>query len=190
MSGFLFLLVLDWVMCRCVEGQNTGIRWNFTSRLEDLEFADDIALIASKFDDIQKKTTKLAEAASKTGLKINISKTKTMRINTKVNTNVMIKNEEIEDVHRFTYLGAQIDKNQRKNDEITTRIAKARNAYMALQHLWKSNIYSATTKVKIFASNVRTVLLYGAECWKMTKNDIQKCETFQNKCLRRILKVF
>ena len=61
---------------------------------------------------------------------------------------------------------------------------------MALQHLWKSNIYSATTKVKVFASNVRTVLLYGAECWKMTKNDIQKCETFQNKCLRRILKVF
>ena len=61
---------------------------------------------------------------------------------------------------------------------------------MALHQLWKSNIFSKTTKVRIFKSNVRPVLLYGSECWRMTKNDIQKCETFQNKCLKRIMKIF
>lgn len=190
MSGFLFILVLDWVMNKCAEGQNTGIRWNFMNRLEDLEFADDIALISSKFDDIQKKTNKLAEAASKTGLKINIGKTNTMRINSKVKTNIRINNEELEDVDQFTYLGAQLNKEQGTKDEISTRITKARSAFIALQNVWKSNIYSSNTKIRIYKSNVRTVLLYGAECWKMTKNDTQKCETFQNKCLRRILKVF
>ena len=45
MSGFLFLLVLDWVMRNSVQGKNTGIRWNFMSKLEDLDFADDIAII-------------------------------------------------------------------------------------------------------------------------------------------------
>ena len=48
MSGFLFLLVIDWVMRRTVEKENTGIRWRMTSRLEDLDFADDLVLLSSK----------------------------------------------------------------------------------------------------------------------------------------------
>ena len=85
-------------MRKCVDGKSTGIRWNFMNRLEDLEFADDIALISRKFEDMQKKTNKLAETASKTGLKRNINKKKTMRINTKINNSIKIKNEEIEEV--------------------------------------------------------------------------------------------
>ena len=42
-------------MCNCVDGQNTGISLNFMNRLEDLEFTDDMALMSSKFKDIQKK---------------------------------------------------------------------------------------------------------------------------------------
>ena len=45
MSGFLFLLVIDFVMKRSVEREPTGIRWNFTTKLEDLDFADDLALL-------------------------------------------------------------------------------------------------------------------------------------------------
>jgi len=39
MSGFLFLLVIDWVMRRSVEGVRTGIRWRMTTVLGD--FAHD-----------------------------------------------------------------------------------------------------------------------------------------------------
>ena len=81
------------------------------NRLEDLEFADNITLISSKFEDMQKITNKLEETASKTGLKISINKTKTMRINTKINNSIKIKNEEMEEVVHFTYLGVQINKN-------------------------------------------------------------------------------
>ncbi|KAL9981556.1 hypothetical protein ACROYT_G010273 [Oculina patagonica] len=45
MSGFLFLLVIDWVMRRTVVHAGTGIRWKMTTTLEDLDFADDLALI-------------------------------------------------------------------------------------------------------------------------------------------------
>ena len=100
MSGFLFLLVLDWVTHKCVDGKNTGVRWNFMNRLEDLEFAVDLALILNKFEDMQKKQNNFEESASRTGLKIYINKTKTMRINTKINNNIkIIKNEEIEEVY-------------------------------------------------------------------------------------------
>ena len=44
MSGFLFLLCLDWVMRKATADKRRGIRWNFTTVLEDLDFADDITL--------------------------------------------------------------------------------------------------------------------------------------------------
>ena len=47
MLGFLFLLVIDWIMRRTLEGDKTGIRWKLRSRLNDLDFADDIALLSS-----------------------------------------------------------------------------------------------------------------------------------------------
>ena len=38
------------------ETEPTGIRWIFTTKLEDLDFADDLALLFLKFQDIQQKT--------------------------------------------------------------------------------------------------------------------------------------
>ena len=66
MSGFLFLLG-HWlgVMSRTTEGRSdrrTGIRWKrFTSVSEDLDFADDIALLSSRYVDIRNKTSRLVE---------------------------------------------------------------------------------------------------------------------------------
>nr|KAG5707675.1 hypothetical protein BaRGS_003250 [Batillaria attramentaria] len=48
MSGFLFLLAIDWIMRQTTERHRNGIRWDLTSTLEDLDFADDIALILFK----------------------------------------------------------------------------------------------------------------------------------------------
>ena len=46
------------------------------------------------------------------------------------------------------------------------------------------------TKTRIFNSNVLTVLLYGSETWRMTKRDEDKLDSFQHKCLRKILKIY
>lgn len=53
MSGILFRLEVDWVTKKTIEGRRSGIRWDFTSALEDLDFAEDIALLASKYEHIQ-----------------------------------------------------------------------------------------------------------------------------------------
>lgn len=54
-SGFLFLVALDWVMRKTIEDGERGIRWNFTSKLDDLDFDDDIALLSSTQRHIQQK---------------------------------------------------------------------------------------------------------------------------------------
>ena len=59
MSGFLFSLCLDWVMRKATANKRRGIKWNFTTVLEDLDFADDIALMSSKFNDLYVKTKRL-----------------------------------------------------------------------------------------------------------------------------------
>ena len=54
-------------------------------------------------------------------------------------------------------------------DEIRARISKAAGAFAMLRQIWNSPSIGLKTKVKIFRSNVQSVLLYGAECWKTTK---------------------
>ena len=140
MSGFLFLIVLDWVMRNSVEGKNTGIRWKFTSKLEDLDFADDIALMSSKFNDIQDKTTAVKEWAEKAGLKININKTKSMRLNAKIERPIKIDGQEREEVEEFTYLGSKVTKEGGASEDIKARLQKARGAFLSLSQVWKSSL--------------------------------------------------
>ena len=47
------------------------MNWNFISVLEDLDYADDVALISCRFADLQQKTDRLAATTSIVGLKIN-----------------------------------------------------------------------------------------------------------------------
>ena len=75
------------------------------NKLEDLEDADDIALISSKFNDIQNKTTAVKEWAEKAGLKSTSQRQKTMRINTKLDRPIKIDGYQLEKVEEFTYLG-------------------------------------------------------------------------------------
>jgi len=46
LSPFLFLLVIDFVMRKAVSEPNMGIQWTDSTRLTDLDFADDMSLLA------------------------------------------------------------------------------------------------------------------------------------------------
>ena len=43
MSATLFNIVIDWVLHPTTEDKPMGIRWTLLSKLEDLDFADDLA---------------------------------------------------------------------------------------------------------------------------------------------------
>lgn len=64
-SGFLFLLAIDWIMCETTKQTYTGIRWKFMDQLEDLGFTDNTALVSIAQYQIQKKTEKLSETAQR-----------------------------------------------------------------------------------------------------------------------------
>ena len=111
---------------------NRGVRWDFSSYLEDLEFADDIVLMASRFIDLQEKTTDLEENARKIGLEINEKKTKVMKLNSRNNNKLTINSKEIEETNTFIYLGSIVNNKGGTDEDIKTRIKKAQNAFRML----------------------------------------------------------
>ena len=59
-----------------MEHKTTGIKLLNNTTLEDLDFADDTALLSHSYNDQQIKTTSLSEIASQIDLLINSTKTK------------------------------------------------------------------------------------------------------------------
>ncbi|CAH8633964.1 unnamed protein product [Heterobilharzia americana] len=63
------------------------------------------------------------------------------------------------------------------------RIGKARQAFISLKPVWRSSALSMWNKIPIFNTNVKSVLLYGSETWRVTKGISNKLQTFINNCL-------
>ena len=150
MSGFLFLLDIDWVMRKMLGEVNTGISWRFTEKLEDLNFADDLALLSSTRRQLQLKNECLSNASKGTGLKIKITKRKVMRFNAASKEKVIVNGEELEDVDSFAFLGVKVSTTSGADDDITSRLCKARAVFGKLSGVWKSSILSKSTKIRTF----------------------------------------
>ena len=190
LSPILFNIALDYIMRQTTQNTQHGIQWSFFSQLEDLDYADDIALLSTTSNHLQKKAQLLTDNALKTGLQINQKKTKAMCTNLKEPPQIKIDEEELEVVTDFTYLGSNISVEKSVQKYISAKINKARNSYCSLRNIWKSNVYSLKTKVRLFNSNVISVQLYGCQSWRVNKNDMHKLDVFQTKCLRRICNLF
>jgi hypothetical protein len=189
LSPFLFLLAIDWIMKTATSQRRNGIQWTLWEQLDDLDFADDLALLSHSQQQMQDKTNVVAALSSQVGLNIHKEKTKVIKINSTSTERITLNGSPLEESQSFTYLGSIIDQQGGTVADVKARIGKARAAFIQLKNIWASRELSMTTKVRLFNSNVKSVLLYGAETWRTTKTTIEKVQTFINSCLRRILKI-
>ena len=149
LSPLLSLVALDWVT-RTAFDRKRGIQWTFTTSLEDLDFADDLALLSHRIQDMRDKTQALEVQSAKVGLKINATKTKLMRIGTKRGDGVSVAGERVEEVDEFTYLGSIVSKKVGTDKDIQARIGKARQAFAMLRSIWRSTALTAKTKLRVW----------------------------------------
>ena len=63
----LFNIAIDWVLRRTAEDQRRGKRWTPFSTLEDLDFADDLALLSHTWQHTQEKTDRLSISIQQPG---------------------------------------------------------------------------------------------------------------------------
>mmetsp|Transcript_26768 Transcript_26768/g.34759 ORF Transcript_26768/g.34759 Transcript_26768/m.34759 type:complete len:236 (+) Transcript_26768:387-1094(+) len=91
---------------------------------------------------------------------------------------------------KFKYLGSLIDFTLSSKTDIESRIANGAGSFGRLSStLIRDKRLNPKVKGSVYVSLVVSVVLYGSECWTMTKGLLQKLETFHNKCVRRICRV-
>ncbi|KAH9583018.1 LINE-1 retrotransposable element ORF2 protein [Schistosoma haematobium] len=189
LSPFLFLLVVAWIMKTSTSEGKHGIQWTAQNQLDDLDFADDLALLSRTREQIQIKTANVAAVSASVGLSIHKGKTKVLKFKAKNSNPITLDGETLEDVESFTYLGSIVDRHGGSDADVKARIGKARAAFLQLKNIWNSKQLSTNIKVRIFNTNVKAILLYGAETWRTTTTTIKKVQVFINSCLRKILNI-
>ncbi|VDO52808.1 unnamed protein product [Schistosoma margrebowiei] len=103
------------------EGKH-GTQWTAQNQLDDLDFADDLALLSHTHRQIQIKTASVAAVSASLGLNIHKRKTKVLKYNTENSNPVTVDGETLEDVESFTYLGSIIDEEGGSDADIKVRI--------------------------------------------------------------------
>nr|VZI00899.1 unnamed protein product [Spirometra erinaceieuropaei] len=172
LSPILFNYAIDWILGMALRDSD-GVEFAPGHRLTDLDYADDIAFLASSFGDLQSMVSRVNEVAKSVG-----------------EGTLGIDGCQLEEVDSFKYLGARLLPNGRSKDDIVSRIDDARWVFSSLRKcLWNRRDLSIATKIRVYRASVRSVLLYGCECWALRVADERKLEVFDHHCLRIILRV-
>ena len=205
LAPFLFIIVIDYVSKRsakefgyqthkgnpshCDRAARATTR-AIDRRVNDLAFADDIALLEHDNERAQAQLDALRLSASAVGLEINIKKTEQMRRNM-VNTSsppppLQIDGEPIEIVDEFKYLGSYMGSTDK---DIQTRISLAWGAFARLKPILTSRTGKPTVKLKmrIFTAACLSILLYGCESWVLTPQQSTKLDVYARTCYRIML---
>ena len=156
-------------MRKVTADKRRGIRWKFTTVLEDLDFADDIALLSSKFNDLREKTGRLTEEAARVGLKLHARKCKALRTDHANNReSIVVNGREVEDVEEFPYLGATVDKEGGDSKDIISRLQKARRAFQRLRKVWAVRGIGRGTKMRLLIQDFNST---GPAIWLRNEED-------------------
>ena len=111
-----------------------------------------------------------------------------IKVNTRSSEPTSLESGTVEEEQDFIYLGSNISTKGGGDKDVELCINKARHAFRTLRPVWLSSQLSINTKICIFTTNVKPVLLYGGKKWKTTQSLNNKL--FINSHLRYILKVW
>ena len=123
-------------------GEN-GIRWRFPFKPDDLDFADDIALISSTKQQIRIKQQSWKKKQYAEWGSRSVQERKVVRINAR-NQDKIVVNEiaDIWDVDEFTYFGGKVGEEGCGMKDLKKRQSKARGAFIRLKNMWRSHSIS------------------------------------------------
>ncbi|VDO54594.1 unnamed protein product [Schistosoma margrebowiei] len=140
-----------------------GIQWTAQNQLDDLDFADDLALLSNTNEQMQMKTASIAAVSASVGLSIHKGKIKVLKFKAENTNPITLDGETLEDLESSTYLGSMIDERGRSDADVKARIGKSRTVFLQLKTIWNSKQLSTNIKVIVFNVNVKAVLLCGAK---------------------------
>ena len=128
--------------------------------MEDLDHADDLALLSYTHLHIQGKTQRLNTFVKKVGLNISSKRTEIMIIlSTDPQSRLIMKNVLTQTDFHISALGSIIGRDGGADLDIQSRLRNsARNSLNMMNKVWRSSTNSTRTKLKLYYSCVLTTL--------------------------------
>lgn len=171
---------------RKLDWRDYGIEINGT-RLTNLRFADDIVLFAHTAAEITAMLNELQNLCRKVGLLINLKKTKIMTNDREIQ--VQVDSQTIDYVQEYVYLGQSVSFRDSSQKEVTRRISLAWKKFWSLSFILMDRAQKLDIKRDILDSCILPVLLYGAQTWTLTQQQMKPIQTTQRKMERKILHI-
>ena len=137
--------------------------------MNNLRYADDTTLMAERKKELKCLLVKVKEESEKSGLKLNIQKTKIMAFDPI--TAWHIDGETMETVTDFIFLGSKITANGDYNHDIKRHLLLGGKAVMNLDSILKNRGITLLTKVFLVKAMVFPVVVYGCGSWTMKKTE-------------------
>ena len=129
-SPHLFNLYVEDIMRNALDGSEGSIAVG-GRKVTNLRYADDIVLIAGSLEELQNLVKRVKLESEKAG-------TKVMKIQrTPTENGLEIDGYNVENVDKFTYLGATFTNTVEDSTEVKRRVGIVKNATIALNNIWK-----------------------------------------------------
>jgi hypothetical protein len=109
-----------------------GIKWRGKIQL-DLDYADDLSILEKSVSKMNELLEVLRVQGARLSFKINVKKTKSLRLGIDEDEKVTLGNENIDQVSSFTYLGSIFSKDGGSSEDVKSRIAKAQGVFSQLK---------------------------------------------------------
>ena len=129
----------------------------------------------------------MKEESEKTGLILNIQKTKIMASGPI--TSWQIHWETMETVRNFIFLGSKITADGDCNHEIKRQLLLGKKPMINLDSILKSTDITLPTKVHLVKAIIFSVVMYTCESWTIKKAEPQRIDALGLWCRRRPLRV-
>lgn len=192
LAPILFNYAIDDIMRRVHEDHPPEISLYPNQRsINDLEYADDIAVLAPSPQHLQEICTSIEKYSKAYGLTLRPEKCQQISIASKVARGVKIDGQEIQVVESFCYLGSIIQPNASCDLDIKNRVRSATTAFNRLNRcLWSTDL-SSRIKLRVYQAAIRPILLYGSESWSgVARTTTDKIDAAERRFLRRLLGYF
>jgi hypothetical protein len=118
-------------------------------------------------------------------MSISIEKTKIMAFSGKdpVRSKICINNKTLEQVNIFNYLGCILSYDGEK--DMPSKISKFIRTIGVINQVFKPSLVQQHTRLNIYRTLARPVLIYGSETWIIRKPDEKRLQAAKMKFMRK-----
>nr|GEY92814.1 hypothetical protein [Tanacetum cinerariifolium] len=153
-------------------------------------FAEDIMLIAESAKGLNNRLERWKEALEDNGLRVSREQTKYFRCDfgrfevAHQEVDIRIGDQILQPNESFRYLGSMIHRSERIDEDVVHRIRTGWVKWRAVSGVLCDRRISLKLKGNFYRVAIRPAMLYGSECWPITKAQANRVEVAELRMLR------